>query len=226
MSVMPRSTVGQIEFCEQHVDPWTANSVAMGSSAATITAWEAQVVAARASYQAQKEAQNAAKAATNDLNVKMQALRDATSDIIKQVRTAAAISGDGVYTLAEIPAPATPGPVGAPGLPFQFKVTLRPNGTLELGWACSNPPGCHGVIYQVYRKVEATGAYQYMGGTGSKSFVDQTVPAGVPSVSYQVQGTRSTSVGVAAEFVVNFGVGAGGTVTASVADAKPAKIAA
>ena len=226
MSLLPDSKIGRIEFCEQHVTPWTANAVAMGSSAATITAWEAKVEAARAAYEAQKAAQNAAKAATNDLKIAMLAMSDATADVIRQIRTQAGIVGDSVYSLAEIPAPATPGPVGAPGTAESFKVVLLPNGSLKIGWACANPPGCNGLIYQVYRRVEATESYQYLGGVGKREFVDTTVPSGVPSVMYQVQGTRSTSVGVANDFTVNFGVGVGGIVTASVAAGKPAKIAA
>ena len=62
-----------------------------------------------------------------------------------------------------------------------------------------------------------------------RRFVDLTVPAGVPSVMYQIQGVRSTSVGDAAEFIVNFGTtSAGGMTVASVGtpNGKPAKIAA
>ena len=55
-----------------------------------------------------------------------------------------------------------------------------------------------------------TGEYEYLGGSGDKRFIDLTVPAGVPSVMYQIQGTRSTAVGDAAEFVVNFGISSGG----------------
>ena len=226
MGLMPFSQIGKIEFCEHHVTPWTTNSVAMGSSAAAITAWQTKVEAARDAYEAQKAAQNAAKAATNDLKIAMLAMTDATADVVRQIRTQAGIVGDSVYSLAEIPAPATPGPVGAPGMPESFKVVLQPNGSLKIGWSCANPPGCHGVIYQVWRKVEATEAYQYLGGAGKREFVDTTVPSGVPSVMYQVQGTRTTSVGVANDFTVNFGVGSGGIVTASVADGKPAKLAA
>jgi hypothetical protein len=226
MPVVPDTKLGKIQFAEEHVTPWTTNSVAMGSSAATITSWSAKVTTARAAYEAQKAAQNAAKAATNDLNIAMLAMNDATADVIRQIRTQAGIVGASVYSLAEIPAPATPGPVGAPGTPDQFKVLLRPDGTLDIRFACPNPPGCTGVIYQVYRKVQATDAYQYLGGTGQRKFIDSTVPSAVPSVMYQIQGVRSTAIGVANEFTVNFGVGSGGVVTASVADGKPAKVAA
>jgi hypothetical protein len=97
-----------------------------------------------------------------------------------------------------------------------------------LAWRCNNPVGCTSVIYQIYRKVEASGDYSYLGGAGARRFVDLTVPAGVPSVMYQIQGTRSTAAGDAAEFVVNFGVNTGGAMTATVSAARgmAAKIAA
>ena len=95
------------------------------------------------------------------------------------------------------------------------KATLKPNGTLELGWKGNNPPRCNGVIYQIYRKIDAAGTYDYLGGTGSRKFVDVTLPSGVPSVLYRIMGTRSTAVGDVAEFVVNFGVTGGAPTVAS-----------
>ena len=106
-----------------------------------------------------------------------------------------------------------------------MKAALKPNGSVELTWKCDNPPGCTGVIYQVFRKVELTGDYAYIGGAGLRKLVDTTVPAGVPSVLYQIQGTRTMAVGDAAEFVVNFGVG-GGVTTAAADAGTPAKVAA
>ena len=228
MSVVPESIVGRIEFGEEHVDPWTANAVGMGSSAPTVTAWSGKVTAARAAYQAQKAAQNAAKAATNALKLAMEAMDRATSEVVQQVRTKALAVGDSVYTLAEIPAPATPTPVGDPGTPYGTKVTLNPNGSIQFAWKCDNPAGCNSVIYQVYRKNEAAGEYHYLGGSGQRRFVDATVPAGAGALLYQIQATRSTSVGTAAEFTVNLGVTTGGGMTASIASPTglPAKIAA
>ena len=226
MGVMPVTKVGRIEFCEAHVGPFGVNHAAIGTTSTAVTDLQTKTVAARAAFNAQQAAQNAAKAATNSLRIAMLALTDATADVIKQIKTQAAIVGDSVYSLSEIPAPATPGPVGAPGKPEAFKVVLQPNGSLKIGWSCANPVGCHGVIYQIWRKVDATEAYQYLGGAGKREFVDTTVPSGVPSVMYQVQGTRTTSVGVANDFMVNFGVGVSGIVTASVTEGLPAKIAA
>ena len=85
------------------------------------------------------------------------------------------------------------------------------------------------MIYQIHRKVESAGEYTYLGGAGSRKFVDLTLPSGVSSVTYQIRGIRSTAVGNVALFVVNVGTtGSGATTVASVATAstKPAKIAA
>ncbi|HLL91122.1 MAG TPA: hypothetical protein VK324_17615, partial [Tepidisphaeraceae bacterium] len=186
------------------------------------------VAAARAALTAQQAAFDAAKAATETFNTAVDALAAATADIIQQVRTKANVAGPGVYALAKIPAPALPGPVGRPGTPSGLLAALKPNGSVELTWRANNPAGCTGVVYHVYRKVEATGDYAYLGGAGQRKFVDQTVPAGVPAVLYQIQGIRSTGAGDAAEFVVNFGVSGGGASTASVGtpNGRPARIAA
>ena len=46
-----------------------------------------------------------------------------------------------------------------------------------LTWKCNNPAGCNGVIYQIYRKVEATGEYTFVGGAGQRKFTDATPPS-------------------------------------------------
>ena len=63
----------------------------------------------------------------------------AGAGIIKQVRAKAEMSGDpGVYTLAMIPPPAKPTPVGAPGLPYHLKAALKP--ACAPGTPTDNPP--------------------------------------------------------------------------------------
>ena len=220
MGVIPDGKVAKIEFGEDHVAPWTANAVAIGTTAGAVTAWSAKVTAARDAYQAQQAAQNAAKAATNDFRIKLSAMVDATSDIIKQIKTQAALNGDGVYSLAEIPAPATPSPRPAPGTPTDFAAALEGNGALTLSWKCANPPGTSGTIYQVYRKAEGEAEYTYLGGAGEKKFTDAAVPAGAAQLMYQVQAVRSTAVGPWATFVVTIGTVAGAAASASVSAPK------
>ena len=79
-----------------------------------------------------------------------------------------------------------------------------------LGWPARVTPEMRRQAEDLIRGAIASGEFPADTKVATRK-AGQTVPAGVPSVSYQVQGTRSTSVGVAAEFVVNFGVGAGGT---------------
>jgi hypothetical protein len=63
-------------------------------------------------------------------------------------------------------------------------------------------------------------------GTDEKKFTDETLPGGSMSVTYQMQAVRSTAVGEWVQFNVNFGIGSGGAITASVTEGVPAKIAA
>jgi hypothetical protein len=220
MSVIPKNVVDRIEFTEQHIAPFTANAVAIGSSAATITALDTKCQAARAAYEAQKAAQNAAKAATNELKIKLEAMTVALASVISQIKTQAGITGPGVYSLAEIPAPATPGPIGPLGKPSDFVVTLDESGALHLKWKCTNPPAASGTFYQIWRRIGPAGEFAYLGGTGDKKLVDATVPAGASALTYQLQAVRSTAVGPWAQFNVNFGTGAGGAGIASVVETK------
>ena len=230
MSVVPNKIPQRIQFFEEHLAPFTTNATAIGVTSAEVTDLQTKTAAARSAFDARQAQQQAAEAATLALRDAVDAMSVAGSVLIKKVRAKAeSVGGNSVYTLAELPAPATPSPVGPPGLPFQLVATLKPNGSLELTWKANNPAGCNGVIWQVYRKVESTGEYAYLGGTGSRKFVDLTVPAAVPSVMYQIQGTRSTAVGDAAEFIVKFGTTSSGAMTASVVEdttPPPAKIAA
>lgn len=229
MSLVPVKLVEKVQFYENHVEPWTTNAVAIGTTAPIMTDLSTKVTAARAAYVAQQAARDEAKAATLTFQLAVAAMAAAGSDVIKQIRAKAGASGDAVYSLAQIPPPATPAPVPPPGKPTDFTVALQETGALELAWKCANPAASGGTIYQVYRRVGTTGEFAYLGGTGTKGFVDDTLPAGSTQVTYQIQAARSTAVGPWAQFNVNFGVGGGAggaTMIASVVEGAPAKIAA
>lgn len=225
MPVQPVTKVGRIEFCEEHIDQWTANAVPMGSSAPTVSSWSVKVAAARAAYQAQRTAMIAAKDATIEFNLAVQAMTQATSEIIKQVGAKATMGGDAIYALAGIPAPSTPAPRQPPGMPYEPKVGLDLSGALSLGWKCNNPPGTSGTMYQVYRRAGLSGSFVLLGGSGERKFTDDTIPSGATQLTYKIQGVRSTCVGPWAEFNVSFGTNANGVMFASLA-ATPAKLAA
>ena len=147
--------------------------------------------------------------------------------IIRQVHVKATSAGDSVYSLAQIPSPATPSPLPAPGKPTDFSITLDALGALSLKWKCANPKGSSGTMYQIWRRIGPDGEFTHVGGSGTKRFVDETLPAGSTRVTYQIQAVRSTAVGPLARFDVNFGVMGGAMVTPSFTPKNlPTKIAA
>lgn len=210
MGIVPDSKQGKVTFFRSKIAPWTSAATAIGTTPEAVTALDALVTTAEEKLAAQTSAEGAYRAAVEEAKQAIEAMATAGAGIISAIRTKGR-TDSGVWALAQIPAPATPSPVGSPGTPYKLKVELNPNGSVGMTFKCDNPRGCDGVIYQVYRKLQPGDAYQYVGGTGSRKFVDTSVPAGVPSVMYAIQGTRSTAIGTEAEFVVNFGVGAGGT---------------
>jgi hypothetical protein len=223
MSVVPRKPLEKIQFYEDHIGPWQTNAVAIGTTTGAVTALETQTQAARTAYDEQQAAQELAKAKTLAFKLAVDAMGDLGMGVIEEIRLKARTAGDEVYVLAQIPAPATPGPIPPPGEPNTFRVGVNADGSLWFKWKCVNPPGSSGTIYQVWRRTNSEADFSYVGGSGTRSFIDATLPAGCSSVMYKIQAVRSTAVGPWATFTVMFGVGAGGLTTVSVA---PAKIAA
>ena len=228
MGLIPSKAIERVQFYENHTTGWASNAVAIGTSTSAVTDLTTKTTAARDAYDAHQAAQDAAKNATQAWHQAVVAMSIAGAAIVEQIRAKAKVSGDSIYTLANIPAPNPPAPVGPPGMPFQPKVELKPNGSLLLKWKCNNPPGAQGTFYYVWRKVGDAGDYTFLGAAGTREFSDTTVPAGVASVTYQVQATRTTATGDAAYFLVNFGVGGGGAMTVASIEPTdgPKKIAA
>lgn len=215
MSLVPYTYEGKILFYRSKNTPWTTSATQIGTTSAAVASLAAKVAAAQAKLDAQVAAKAAAETATGELKAAIRDMGDAGADIIKQIRAKAAVDGNNVYFLAEIPVPATPTPVGPPGTPTNFKTTLNNDGTLTLSWKCPNPPGAVGTTYQVARRVGA-GDCVPIGVSGKRSFTDNTVPAGAASLTYRIVAVRSTAIGQPGEFNVNFGVSTSGAATAMV----------
>ena len=225
MSLVPKTKIGKIQFFNSKVTPWTSNAVAIGTSAAAVTDLQTKLTTAQTKLTAQIAAEAAFRTAVAATDDAVAILMNAGMDIVKAIRAKAATAGNSVYELAEIPAPATPTPVTTLGKPSDFVVTLSESGALELKWKCTSPRAS-GTIYQIWRRTDPAGEFVFVGGTGEKKFTDTTLPAGSSQVTYQLQAVRSTAAGPWAQFNVNFGVSAGGQMTASVVESAPARIAA
>jgi hypothetical protein len=219
MSVVPRNKPAKVAFFQSKVAPWTEHAVAIGTTSTAVTDLSAKVTAALAKLEAQVAAEQASKTATMAADNAVAVLARAGADIIKSIRAKAAVAGVTVYELAELPDPAIPTPVATLGTPHDFRVELGADGALTLKWKCSSPRAT-GVIYQVLRSTDGGTNFGYVGGTGSKKFVDPSVPAGSASLVYKLQAVRSTAAGPWATFLVLFGTGAGGQLGATVAQPK------
>jgi len=92
------------------------------------------------------------------------------------------------------------------------------SGAVTIKWKCTNPVGAGGTVYQIFRSLDAGATFEYLGGTGGKSYTDQTIPPATAQVQYKLQAVRSSSVGAWALCVVKFGAGAA-TVESSESDA-------
>ena len=212
MSLLPKTHAARIAWFQSRTPLWTSNASEIGTTAPEVAGVETLADDAAAALAAQEVAQNAAKAATETLLSAMAALSNAGMAIVEQVRTKARSAGDGVYPLANIPAPATPTTRPPPGQPTDLQVKLGATGELELAWTCANPPNTSGTTYNVFRRLGATGSFTYVGSVGLRKWTDTTVPAGSSLVMYRIQAVRSTAAGPFNTFNVFLGVdGVGGT---------------
>lgn len=229
MSVLPSKVQDLLDFCDNHVNTFMTNAVAIGLLPAQATAFKNAAGAARSNYNSALAADMAKKAATNTSQMSVTALRKNAADVIALVKAFADSTANPsvVYDLAQIPMPATPSPAPAPGTPTDFTATLDQSGVVTLKWKCANPPGVGGTIYECARKVGG-GDFTFIGAVGTREFADTTLPAGSVGVTYQITATRSTTRGNPAQFNVNFGVGGGGGmfIASTSEDVTPMKMAA
>jgi hypothetical protein len=227
MPIIPQNPLAKVAFYDSKTSIWASVAVAVGTTTAAVTDLTTKVATAQDKIAAALAAKEAAKNATADADLAIRDMAHAGSAIIQQIKAKAAVSGPSIYIMAQIPAPATPTPVPPPGTPTNFKAALNPaDGALKLTWKCPNPPNAPGTIYQIERRIGASGAFSPLTSVGKRALTDNTVPAGTASVTYRITAVRSTTTGEAAEFTVNFGTGAGGEMVASVVTESAPKLAA
>jgi len=209
MAVVPDKNLDAVQFFESHVPVWQAAPTTIGLTPALVTSCDNAAKAARAAYTAQQNTKNAAKAATATYLNSVSALRNIGGDLIKTIKAFAdTTSNPNVYSLAQIPPPAAPTPLPPPGQPTSFAVQLTPAGALYLSWKSANSAASSGAFFTVKRRLEGESTFTLIGGTGSKSFSDDTVPFGTNTLTYIVQGFRGIEPGPESEQLsVQFGVG-------------------
>ena len=218
-----------LEWCQAHEAVLVANAAQIGLTPLQATAFKNATDAAATAALALEQAKQAAKVATQAAGQAFGTLRSSAGDTVKLIRAFAENSTkpDTVYQLAQIPPPAQPSPAPPPAQPEKLAVGLdATRGSVTLRWKAANPAGTSGTTYIIRRKLPGESEFSFLGVSGKKTFVDDTLVAGPDSVQYTVQGQRADSSGPESPiFTVNFGRLPNGGLTATVAAATSANAA-
>ena len=232
--IIPTRYQDQLDFYASRAPVWAEHAAAIGLTPEAVAAFTTLAAAARASYAAKLSAEEAARIATAQLREDLAAAHTSCAGLIRLIK-AFADSTDApaaIYNLAQIPLPAPPSPAPPPAKPTGLSADLdAPTGALRLRWKATNPRGTQGTTYIIRRRTDPRGEFTFVGATGSKAFLDDTLPAGLESVQYTVQGQRAGSTGPLSDiFTVNFGTSSPATTaaptTSAVTPPTPARLAA
>ncbi|UYV13847.1 MAG: hypothetical protein NCW75_06055 [Phycisphaera sp.] len=210
MSTIPPNPDDAILWLTDHLATWGADPAAVGLAEADITEMQAALDAAIAARGQTVALRSQSKSATSDYHTKLKDMRSDTSLRVSKIRTFARGSADpaSVYTLAEIPAPATPTEAPAPATPSDFRVSLEESGALRFTFKCSNPARVSGVTYRVERQdTPPQGAFTFVTNAKEKAFVDQSFPNTSTAITYRVTAQTSTKDSAATYFTVRYGAG-------------------
>ncbi|HYF14165.1 MAG TPA: hypothetical protein VD971_03735 [Phycisphaerales bacterium] len=231
MSVLPEKAVDLIEFCETHVPVWAAAAGTIGLTAAQVATLNELTGDARGAYDDALAAREASKAATTKMRGGVSTMRTQAATLVRAIKNYAEAQADpaSIYAAAQIPPPAEPAPLPAPGKPTNITVTLQPSGAITIAWDAENAAASTGAFFNVLRKLPGESAFVGIGGApGSTSlsrrmgFTDGSVPtaAAASGVRYIVQGQRGTLVGLPSDaIVVQFGTDTPGGLSVTGADA-------
>lgn len=222
MSVIPEGRSEAIDWFTNRLAAWTADPESIGLTAALVAELASATAEASAARTAAENAASAKLAASQTFRNTSDAMRTVGVGCVQQVRGFAKATNDpAVYAAALLPDPAEPEPTPAPGVPYNFKVSLNQDGWVELTFKCDNPGAqggtAGGVTYDVWRQDEPQTPFNYLLNTGERKFEDQTVPAGTAIATYRVVARRSTQTGGPALYPVRFGVNSNGQAVAEAA---------
>ncbi len=189
MAVLPTTRLAQIEWFEQRLAAWLENAAAIGLTSAQVTQLQGEIAAARASYLASQQARNDSKSATVEYYSASDTLVADGRDLISTIKSFAEATNDpNVYVLANVPPPAEPTPAGPPDTPTNVTGSINSDGAVELKWSGTL---AHSTFFEVLRKIEGETTWTVLDSVGAKKFLDETIPAGTPSVQYRVRAKRA-----------------------------------
>ncbi len=210
-NTLPNGINEKISFFEQRLSAWNASLAALNLTAQNLTDLTSLTTQARANYNAAQSARNVAKAATTNQDNSVRALVDLGADLIKTIRAKALTTNNPtLYSIAQIPAPATPHTIGAPAAPTNLRATLLNTGGIELKWDGSV---ANSTFFSIWRKGAGQTTFTQIATTANKFFSDETVPADAATaggVNYAIKAQRiSFESDFSEPILVRFGFGGG-----------------
>ncbi|XVJ60354.1 MAG: hypothetical protein HEQ23_13550 [Tepidisphaera sp.] len=205
MAVLPEQINERIMWFEQRINSWQASPALIGLTAAQCTSLKNAIVAARSAFDAAALARIASKNATIGQRTNVNAMTDLGSDALRFIKAFAESqpNPNAVYQAASVPPPLPPSPPGPPEPPTDVVGDPNADGTVTIRWKGST---ANQTFFTIWRRVGNLPQWFQIGSVALKSFRDDTVPAGVPSVSYVIRAQRNNAVSAASdEATVNFG---------------------
>ena len=176
MAILPSKIQDLVNFGTMHWPVWQTNAAAIGLTVPQSTAFKNAATDLAAKFTDVNNAREAFRVAVVAQNTSMGAFRTIAAEDLALIKAFAMTQANPtvVYNLAQIPPPAAPGPVAAPGQPKEITATLDGTGSVTLKWKCGNPPGGQ-VAYIVERRTATSGtgsAFSFAGVAGTRSFTD------------------------------------------------------
>ncbi|MEO1279147.1 MAG: hypothetical protein AAFV77_09340 [Planctomycetota bacterium] len=192
-----RAKKGEAEFlaqCRALGAHWDAiDPTRIGLSEAGVDAFVANSDAARAAFVDAERAREAYEAALLRKRLAIADLRQSFGATTATIDAFAKATRDrGVYAIAQLDAPETPGRRPRPNAPQITSVTPLHYGPIELRYT----PRGDRVFYEIERQVTPLdgppGDWEFVASTGHRRWRDRRVPAGVRQIFYRVRARRTT----------------------------------
>ncbi len=213
MRIVPKGLDERILFYELHIDVWEANAVELGLSIEQLAGFRAAIQAARGALDAAEVARQASLTATQALHFAVDTMHSDPamgSSIINTIKAQAETTGDSnLYNTAELPPPQADTTPPPPSMPTNIRTALLPTGEVELTWKSSAPRPTQGTVYQIERAVDGdidANIYGFVGISGQRRFIDETLPAGLARATYRITAIRGRTRSQTATHTVHFGV--------------------
>lgn len=198
-----------VEWCDVHRGVFVTNAAAIGLTEKQAVGFDEATLKAQSLLLELDQAQQALLVKAQQARDAVRRLRERAGESVRSIRAYAETTANAnkVYATALIPPPAAQSPTPAPTKPYQLAATLEAaGGKLELRWKARQPAGTSGTTYLVRRKLPGEAAFGFLGVAGKKTFIDDSLPAGVANAQYTIEARRGEKTsGVSAVLVVNFG---------------------